>query len=201
MKTVIKILLLAAVVASGYWLYSIIMTPVEFDQVKTAREKVIIERLKDIRKAQHAYKYAYKRYTPNMDSLINFVENDSLTYEIKFGSEDDSLDVALGRVRTEIVKLAVKDTIFNNQFVANNFKYVPFTDNKVEYIMGATDLTTESMVVIPVFEVRVPFKVYLTDLNQQLLINAIDADQTIGRYPGIKVGSLTQATNDAGNWE
>ncbi|MFI3321765.1 MAG: hypothetical protein R3Y50_04505 [Rikenellaceae bacterium] len=200
MKKVIQLLLLAVVVALGYWLYTIILTPIEFEAAKKEREVVIIERLKDVRKAQQAFKTAYGHYTTTFDSLINFVEKDSLTFEIKFGSEDDSLAVAQGKVRTEKIRIAVKDTIFTKGFDAKALRYVPFSNN-TEFIMDATELTTESKIVIPVFEAKAPFKTYLEDLDTQLLINAIDAAKTINKYPGLKVGSLTSATNDAGNWE
>ena len=200
MKTAFQILLLAAVVGLSYWLYTIIMTPVEFDKVKTVRETAIIERLKDIRKAQQAFKSANGRYVNSFDSLINFIENDSLIFTISYGSADDSVAVAEGRVRTEEVKFAVIDTIFNKGYDASQIRFIPFTDN-VEFIMDATKITTESNIEIPIFEAKAPFKAYLIDLDEQILINTIDAAKTIDKYPGLKVGSLTQTTNDAGNWE
>lgn len=200
MKKVIQFLM--AIVAAGlaYWLYTIIMTPVQFDEIKKSREVVVIERLKEIRKAQHAFKSAYGRYTSTMDSLINFVENDSLKFQIKFGSEDDSLAVAQGKVKTETIKMAVKDTIFSKTFDAKTLRYIPFSED-VEFIMDAKNLVTESKITIPVFEVKAPFKSYLIDLDNQILVNIIDGAKSTERYPGLKVGSITSATNDAGNWE
>ncbi len=40
------------------------------------------------------------------------------------------------------------------------------------------------------------------DLDEQELINLIDnAKNVFYKYPGIMVGDITRATNDAGNWE
>ena len=61
--------------------------------------------------------------------------------------------------------------------------------------------TTESGVVVPVFEARAPFKLYLSDLDAQELRNLVDDREQLDKYPGLKVGAMDQATNDAGNWE
>lgn len=200
MKKVIQLLMVIVVAGLAYWLYAIIMAPVQFSNIRAAREVAVIERLKDIRKAQHAFKSANGRYTSTLDSLINFVENDSLKFQIKYGSEDDSLAVAQGKVKTETIVLAVKDTIFSKDFDAKKLRFIPYTEN-IEFIMDAKNLVTESKIIIPVFEVKAPFKTYLGDLDAQILVNIIDGAKTVERYPGLKLGSVTSATNDAGNWE
>ncbi|MDE7134237.1 MAG: hypothetical protein K2N86_03040, partial [Rikenellaceae bacterium] len=126
---------------------------------------------------------------------------DSMVYLIKTGSEDDSLAVAKGLVKTVKVKIAVLDTIFNKGFNADDIRYIPFSGN-TEFILAADTLTTGSKVTIPVFEAKAPFKTYLSDEKyHQELVNLIDKQKTLGKYPGMKVGSITEATNDAGNWE
>lgn len=200
MKTVIQIILAAAVAALAYVLYMQIMTPLEFNTTHAQRDKEVIQRMKDIRKAQRAFKSTHGVYTKSMDSLIDFVLTDSLVFEIRFGSEDDSVAKAKGEVRVEQVKFAVLDTVFNKSFDAEKLRYIPFSDNK-EIYMDADTIRTESNVLIPVFEARAPYKEYLTDQDIQEVINLIDRRKSIDRYPGIQVGSILSATNDAGNWE
>ncbi len=99
------------------------------------------------------------------------------------------------------VKVAVMDTIFKKGFNPDEIRYIPYT-NKVEFLLAADTLVTGSKVTIPVFEAKAPFKTYLADEEyHQELVNLIDKQKTIGKYPGMKVGSITEATNDAGNWE
>jgi hypothetical protein len=63
-------------------------------------------------------------------------------------------------------------------------------------------LTTESGVVVPVFEAKAPYKTFMYDLDEQQLINMIDdAKNVYYKYPGIQVGDVEKTTNDAGNWE
>lgn len=200
MKKIIQIVLLFAIIGLGYWLYSIFNTPIEFNREREVREAAVIERLKDIRKAQRAFKQANGRFTGNFDTLINFVQYDSLTFERAIGSLDDSLAVAKGLVKREKFKVAVADTVFGRGFDVRQMRYVPFTDNK-EFILGAANVTTESGVVVPVFEAKAPYAWFLSDLNRQELINLLDLRKTLEKYEGLKVGSLTEATNDAGNWE
>ena len=80
------------------------------------------------------------------------------------------------------------------------FKLIPY-GNGAEFIMDAGELTTESKVVVPVFECKAPYKTFMADLSHQELVNLIDSEKNLNRYPGVKVGDMYQATNDAGNWE
>lgn len=200
MKTVIQIILVAAVVGLSYVVYQQIMSPLKFIDTQAMREKEVIQRMKDIRSAQRAYKSSHGVYAKSMDSLIDFVLNDSLTFEVKFGSEDDSLAKAKGEVKTIKIKMAVLDTVFTHGFDAKKLRYIPFSNNE-EIIMDADTIRTESKVLVPVFEAKAPYKAFLSDLDKQELINLIDRRKAIDKYAGVKVGSIEAATNDAGNWE
>lgn len=209
-RTILQIVLAVVIVGLIIVLTMQIMNPLRFDKERKTRETVVIERIKDIRSAQRAYKQQYNEYSTNFNDLIRFVLNDSLTYERTFGSADDSVAVAQGLVRTEKFKKAAIDTIFGTRILTpeavRELRYIPFSElsdgERKEYVMDATILETESKVKVPVFEAKAPYKDFLGDLNKQLLINLIDEQKNVLRkYPGIKVGSLEVATNDAGNWE
>ncbi len=204
MKKAIQIVLFLVIVVLAYVLIDGIMEPLRFQQATKQREVSVIERLKDIRTAERAYKQVNQRFTGSFDSLINFVLNDSLTFEKAIGSADDSIAVAKGLVKREKFNMAVIDTIFGARKLTpeqvKNFRFIPHSGGK-EFYMEAGNLTTESKVVVPVFECRAPYKAFLSDLDQQLLVNLIDDRETLDKYPGIKVGSMNEATNEAGNWE
>ncbi len=203
MKKVLLLVLTACAAAAGYWLYDVIKSPIEFSNVAEIRKTAVVERIKDIRTAQRAYRRVNGQFAPSFDSLINFVKNDSMQFEIKMGSADDSIAVAEGRVKTEIVTIAAKDTIFGNKQVnLDELKFIPF-GNGAEFKMAATIIETGNQgLKVPVFCATAEYKTYLGDLNNpQELVNMYDVDKTVGTYPGIKVGSLERATNDAGNWE
>ena len=76
MKTVINIVLAACVIGLIYVCYGSIMGPINFDDAKKTREKQVIARLIDIRKAQLEYRNLHNgRYTASFDTLIEFRQN------------------------------------------------------------------------------------------------------------------------------
>ena len=77
-KIAAQIVLAGVIVWLGYLCYDSIRVPQEFKMIKERRYEAIIERLKDIRSAQEAYKQTYNVYAPNFDSLINFIKYDSV---------------------------------------------------------------------------------------------------------------------------
>ncbi len=73
-KTIIQLALFVVIVALGYMVYDSIMKPVRFNKEKQQREKVVIERLKDIRSSQFIYKQLNGSYATNFDTLISFLK-------------------------------------------------------------------------------------------------------------------------------
>jgi len=53
---------------------------------------------------------------------------------------------------------------------------------------------------VHVFEAQALYDIILKGLNEQMVINLIAGKEQIEKYPGIKVGSMTEASTD-GNWE
>ena len=67
---------------------------INFENEKSVRDKAIIARLIDIRKAQQEYRSLHQgAYTDNFDSLIAFVKTAKLPFIMKVGSlTDDQLN-------------------------------------------------------------------------------------------------------------
>jgi hypothetical protein len=63
-----------------------------------------------------------------------------------------------------------------------------------------TDKVDKGGVMVPVIEILVPYEYYLSDLSKQDVVNLESNQKIMNRYPGIRMGSLTEATTD-GNWE
>lgn len=63
-------------------------------------------------------------------------------------------------------------------------------------------VTTESKVVIPVVECRIPYKMFLDTVRfRQEVINLVDdQENNFSNYGGIKFGSMEKGNNEAGNW-
>jgi len=211
MKKIAQILLAVVIVAFVYVIYKQISTPIRFENEMKTKKAQVIERIKDIRTAQRAFKSKYQRFTADFDTLADFILNDTLIMERKIYDEDDSVAMAmlkrLKKKNVETFKMAVIDTIFSPKKLSAqdvaNLRYIPGTDNQVQFIMEAGIITTESKVVIPVVECRAPYKYFIDTVTfRQELINQIDDDvNNFNRYPGIKFGSMENGNNEAGNWE
>lgn len=207
-----------------YAIYASIQEPVEFDKSKSSREKVAIERLKDIRTLQVAYKSVYGKYTSSIDSLKDFYNNGNIKVVMQIGSNDDSLAVAnteaLKRRRPRITpeqmyelykegqalvfridqQIPVKDTLFRGRrnFIVDSLAFIPFSGDSI--IMHA-EIRKVSGVNMPLFEALMPYDVLLQGLDRQLIINLKALREDTGRYPGVKVGDINVPNNNAGNWE
>lgn len=211
MKKLFQIILAVAIVGLVYVIYVQISTPIRFDKETKAKKAQVIDRIKDIRTAQRAFKSKYQHFTASFNSLSAFVLTDTLELERKIVDEDDSAAMAMlkksGKKNIEKFKIAVIDTIFAPKKVTRqdveNFRFIPGTGNKAQFIMEAGIITTESKVVIPVVECRAPYKAFLDTLAyRQEVINLIDEEQNnFNRYPGVKFGSMDSGNNEAGNWE
>ena len=112
MKKVLTIVVLPIIaIVIGYLIYTSIQEPVIFEKERRFREKIAIERLKDIRTLQVAYKSKHNKFTSNIDSLIDFYNNGQITVIKQVGSMDDSLAVPQKRVIRYSIRIAVRDTL------------------------------------------------------------------------------------------
>ena len=200
MKTVYQIVLLILIVVLTYFIYESIMNPIRFNREKDRRYNRTIERLKDIRTAQLAYRSEYNEFTGSFDTLINFVKYDSFRVVRQIGSMDDSAAVAQGLVYRDTISLSVLDSLFKKGYAVDSLRFVPFTGG-AEFELGAGELRTGSGLSVKVFEAKAHNDVILKGLDRQLIVNENDMRRQLERYPGLQVGSLTEATNHAGNWE
>lgn len=106
-------------------------------------------------------------------------------------------------VRDSIFSPAI-EVLFPNRsnFVLDSLSFVPY-GNGAKFEMGVDSLITASGYPIQVFEAKTHYSVYLSDLEKRLVDQKIQEvlDRPGNKYPGMQVGSLQVANNNAGNWE
>lgn len=224
-KKIVSVLLLFVIAGLVYACIKSIMEPINFNKQKAYRETVGIQRMKDVRTLQEAFKSVSGHFTASADSLVDFYKNGKMEVIMQIGSNDDSLAVAttenLKKSRRGITpeqmyelykkgehlvfsissKVDVKDTLFNtrNDFNIDSLKYIPFSQG--DTIQMESVIKEVSGVKVPLFEARMPYKSLLKGLDNQLRIN-LDADRkAMNRYEGLQVGSVSAPNNNAGNWE
>ena len=225
LKKVLTYLILPACIAGlTYALVSSVMEPVHFEKHKEYRKGIAVQRLKDIRDLQVAYKNVNGKYTADIDSLITFYKEGKMKVVMQIGSQDDSVAVAntkalkarKPRIKPEEMlklyndgqslvfkienEIPVKDTLFSHRenFVVDSLAFIPFCGDSI--IMAST-VKRVSGVNVPLFEASMPYKSLLKGLNNQLRINLDAQCEDQGKYKGLQVGSISAPNNNAGNWE
>jgi hypothetical protein len=210
MKTVLQISLLIVAVVLSYFIYKSIQEPIQFEKAKKVRYDATVEKLKDIRKAQLAYKDVYGKFTGSWDTLLNFIMNESVITVRKVGELNDSMveqgitekkALQMGLIIRDSVRVPALEAIFGKGYDAKSLKYVPVPGEPTEFSLGATVIITGSGIGVPVFQAKAHNNVILRGLEEQLVINLNDQRRTNEKYPGLMVGSLTETVNNAGNWE
>ena len=227
MKTTIKILLLAAIVALSYFVIMSIMTPIKFESEREKREKVVIERLIDLRAAQMEFKDQKGRYTTGLDTLITFLKSAKKKMVLKEGTLSDA-QLEAGLTEAKAVRIVRsgnqkeiaanglqnfrRDTTMTNLLKAlyndkyteqtiENLKYIPFSENELFEVEINNNYLSANNIWIPLVEIRAPYKTFLSSVNRQETLNLIDYQRKLVKYEGLKVGSVTEPNNFAGNWE
>ena len=209
MKKIIQIVLAITIVVLAYFIWESIQTPIRFNKEKDQRYAATIQQLRDIRTAQIAYKDEYGKFTASFDTLIDFIKNDSMKLIRAEGSISDELleqgwteaiAVQEGLIFRDTIRFAIKDTLFKRKdFNADLLWKVPFTENDTFEI--ATAFLNISKLQVNVFEAKVSNKILLHGMDEQLVVNLNDRMENQNNFPGVRVGNIEEANNNAGNWE
>lgn len=212
-KIGIQVVLVALVIFIGYKLYAGIMEPIEFNKEKDKRYNATIRNLKDIRKIQVAYKDVNNEYADSFEKLIFFAKSGKFPVVKKFGKPPEELIDSVGLAEAEMIcfmngtitrdttYIPVLDSLFEVGYNLDSIKLVPYAGNNIQFKIAAGKVKTASQVVVPVFEASVTNDILLHGLNKQLLINLNDEKIQMNQFPGLKVGDIAVANNNAGNWE
>jgi len=212
-KTLIQVGLWVLIVVFGYLCVMSIMRPTNFIKIQKHRHDVVIQNLKDIRTAQNAFKDANKTYTASFDSLIDYIKNDSLKFVRAIGSlNDDQLEAGMteleavkkGLIIRDTIKVAALDTLFGKNYNIDELRFVPFSNNTKEFKMKRGVVKTVSGVKIQVFEASVRNFVIFEDILEEYKDEILEFNgerKRLGKFMGLKVGSVKEANNNIGNWE
>lgn len=228
-KIALEICLAAIIVLLVVLTVKSVQKPVRFNKEVAAREQVAIQRLKDIRTLQEAFKSVNGRFTPSVDSLINFYNEGKMNIVMQIGSMDDSIAVvntnaikkankrlkpaelteklaaayAAGQkvVFSTVTEIPVRDTLFasRDNFVPDSLLYIPFSGGELTEMEAI--IKTVSGVQVPLFEARMPYKALCKGLDNQLRVNLDAERKDQNKYEGLQVGNITVPNNNAGNWE
>jgi hypothetical protein len=203
------------------------MTPIRFEKERGAREQKVIQNLIDLRSAQMEFREQKGYYTSTLDSLVDFLKAGKKKMVLKEGTLSDlQLEAGLTEAKAAIIirrgnakeirenglEGFRRDTTFVNLINAlygdrfspetiDKIKYIPFSENVVFEMELNNNYVGSNNISIPLCEIRAPYNTFLFDINRQEALNLIDLQNKMEKYPGLKVGSVIEPNNFAGNWE
>lgn len=195
--SVIKVILAFVIIVLGILIFRSINKPVKFENSLKTRGQIIVEKLKDIRTAQSLFRNQYQHYTNSFDSLILFVKNGKIP-EVKM--IPDPKDTTFSRTISDTIGfISIYDSIFSKKaYALEKLNEIPYSNGDVFSMLAGQ--INKGGVNVSVFEVTARLETYTKDLNKQLVVNRIKEMQDRSQFPGLKVGSMTEASTD-GNWE
>jgi len=202
MKIALKLFLLVVIVGLGYMVVESIMEPVRFNQEKDKREAAVINKLEDIRAGELAYRKINGEYTASWDTLVDFLKNNEFFIVKEVADPNDTTFTKT--IRDTLGTISIVDSLYSHRenFNIDHLKYVPipakfFANETFELRTGKIE---RGGVPVQLFESQSHYDVLLKGLDRQLIINLIKKVEEMNKYPGLKVGSLTEASTE-GNWK
>jgi hypothetical protein len=227
MKTIIKILLGVSILFLAYFAVMSIVTPIQFDEEKARREAIIIQSLIDLRNAEVEFKDQNGVYTDNYQDLFKFLRTAKKKTVLKEGSLSDKqleaglteeaaakivrsgnakaiAENGLQNFRRDTAYVPMIEALYPEKYTAENIENianVPFSENAKFKIEVNNTYMSSNGIKIPLFQASVLYEVYLYDLNRQEVLNKIDIQNKLTKFPGLMVGSVSEPNNNAGNWE
>ena len=198
----IALILIPLNIILAYFVYNSINSEVEFQQVAKVRVAENVQKLKDLRQVQIAYKKVNNTYSNNFESLIDFLENDSMAIVKAIGETPDSLTDAqaleLGIISRDTAYVLAKETVFDEAYLSSrNEKFpldlsalttVPHSDQNYSVDAGMVE---KGKVVVQVFEISTTYGAAFTGLDAE------NKSFELGNL--LKVGSMDEASLN-GNW-
>jgi len=207
MKIAAQAVLWILIVFFSYKIYDSINGPINFNQTKNKRYAQVINRLKDIRKAQIAHKDVKGVFANNFDSLVAFVDTGIFTLIQKRDSSYLEYDKTY---RIDMLKevviidtlgtVPVKDSLFGTSDEYKQMAFVPIKGVEDKTFEIKAQIIDKNGYKVPVFEVKVAKNIVLFDQNKDLLKQeneTISVDGVNG--PALILGSLTEVITN-GNW-
>ena len=199
----IALILIPLNIILAYFVYNSINSEVEFQKIAKVRIAENVQKLKDIRAVQIAYKSKYQGFSDDFDNLIVFLNSDSLAVVKSEGEAPDSLTelqaLHVGLISRDTVYVAAKSHIFNADYLTTRdenypldleqLRYIPYAENK-SYEIDAGSIE-KGKVIVQVFEVSAQYGDVLIGL---------DAENKKYDLQGLlRVGSMSEASLN-GNW-
>ena len=199
----IRLILWPVIIILAWFVYRSPISLEEFQEESNYRKSAVVQSLKDIRTVQVAYKDKYRVYADNFNTLLSFVNNDSIPLIKAIGETPDSLSeeqaLAAGIISRDTIFISAGEYIFSSEYLKtrderftfdlNTLFEVPFSDWEPFKIEAGS--IEKGKVIVQVFEVSTNYATFLKGIDANN--KGIDLEDII------RVGSMSEASIN-GNW-
>jgi len=202
----IALILIPLNIILAYFVYNSINSEVEFQKVAKVRIAENIQKLKDLRQVQIAYKKVNHTYANNFESLADFLENGYIPIIKAIGETPDTLingeqmsdkqAYEMGLISRDTNYVKAYETVFDTTYL-NSRKLPPninslisVPNSNAEYSIAAGQVE-KGKVLVQVFEISTTYGTIFSGLdseNRSYDLNSL-----------LKVGSMDEASLN-GNW-
>lgn len=190
----------------GYLIYGSVNDPIKFDKIKVERYTEVINRFKDIRESQLAYKTVTGKFANDFNGLIQFIDTAKFTLVEKRDSsfmrmnKVYRIEMPVDTVLIDTLGFVpIKDSLFGASDRYKKMMDVPAAKEGSKFVMKS-DIIDKSGYKVAVFEAKVDKNLILHDQPDYLVRQErelISVDGVNG--PEIVLGSLTDVSTN-GNW-
>lgn len=184
-KKIISFLMISLIIGLCYYLVIIIKEPIDFKEVKDKRYAKVVEKLKDIRTAQLAYKMVKGRFANDFEKLLQFIKNDSMPI---INTNTQIVDDTTTIVKRDTSFQPVLTSIFTEKYPVDSLCFIPF-GNGTKFELQSGEIKKGN----------IPFPVFMVSAANSVILNGLDM-KYYKKSEELQVGSMTDATY-AGNWE
>ena len=204
----ITLILIPINIILAFFVYNSISSEVEFNEVAKERISENVQKLKDLRTLQIAYKRENEVFADNFNTLIDFLEKDSTTIIKSVGETPDSLingqqitdaqALEMGLISRDTFYVSAMESIFDENYLNTRDKKFPFDINTIAQIPFSNkqynidaNVIEKGKVSVQVFEISATYRDVFSGLdaeNKKYDLNSL-----------LKVGSMTEASLN-GNW-
>ena len=204
----IALILIPFNIILAYFVYNSVDSEVVFNEQAKERISENVQKLKDLRTLQIAFKKEKNVFANDFPTLLSFLMNDSLQIIKSEGETPDSMingkqltdirALELGLIKRDTFYVSAKNSIFDETYLntrnenftldINTISKIPFTD--LDYNIEASEIE-KGKVAVQVFEISASYRNVLIGLDAENKKYALDNL--------LKVGSMTEASLN-GNW-
>jgi len=189
----------------AYMDYEVIQDKLAYHKKKAKVKTAVVQRLKDIRKAQVAYNKEYGKYANSFDSLLYFLKYDQISIIKRFGSLPDSLPTEEMAMEAGIIQampegMTDDDVIAQGLIVRDTIEVdvLGYIFNSDDREKRKTKFYVDSLPYVPYSDHRFEMEADVVEISgaPTPVFQVKDPDPFDDQY---MVGSLTEAST-SGNW-